>query len=110
MWLWLAAAVVAEVTGTVSLRLTNGFSKLGPAVPMMLGYGFAFFALSQALNRGMALGVAYGVWAATGVALIAILGVFLFGEALSWIQIGGIALVICGVLALELGGAGTHQA
>ena len=72
---------------------------------MVLGYGTAFVALSQALVRGMPVGVAYGVWAALGVTLVALVGAAFLGESLTWVQVGGIALIIGGVLALELGAA-----
>jgi small multidrug resistance pump len=105
VWFWLIGAVVAEVIATVSLRLSEGFSRLLPSVVVVLGYGLAFFALSQALARGLPLGVAYGTWAALGVTLVAVVGVVFLGESLTAIQIGGLVLVIGGVLALELGGA-----
>lgn len=103
MWFWLAGAIVAEVTGTVALRYSEGFSRFWPSVVVVLSYGIAFYSLSRALFGGMPIGVAYGVWSAVGVALIALIGAFFLGEALSWVQVGGIALVIAGVLALELG-------
>ncbi|WP_300013274.1 multidrug efflux SMR transporter [Pseudonocardia sp.] len=105
MWFWLAGAVLAEVTGTVALKFSEGFTRPVPSVVVALGYGVAFYALSQALALGMAIGVAYGVWAAAGVALIALIGAVFLGEGLTWVQIGGIVLVIGGVLALELGRA-----
>lgn len=108
MWGWLALAVAAEVTGTVSLRLSEGFSRLVPSLITVAGYGVAFWGLSQALSRGMALGVAYGVWAAVGVALVALIGALFLGESLTWVQVGGIVLVIGGVLALEMGRAPAH--
>lgn len=108
MWGWLGLAVVAEVTGTLSLRASEGFSRLLPSLVTVVGYGVAFWSLSQALSRGMALGIAYGVWAAVGVALVALIGALFLGESLTWVQVGGIGLVIGGVLALELGGASTH--
>ena len=103
MWFWLAGAIVAEVTGTIALRSSEGFSRLGPSLLVVLGYGLAFFSLSQALVRGMPVGIAYGVWAAIGVTLVALIGAVFFGESLTLVQIGGIVLVIGGVLALELG-------
>jgi small multidrug resistance pump len=105
MWFWLIGAVLAEVTGTISLRFSEGFSRLAPSVLVVLGYGVAFFALSQALVLGMPVGVAYGTWAALGVFLVALIGAAFLGESLTWIQIGGLVLVVGGVLALELGGA-----
>ncbi len=103
MWIWLAVAIAAEVSGTVALKLSEGFTRIVPSVVVVLGYGLAFYGLSQALARGLPLGVAYGTWAAVGVALVAIIGAAFLGEGLTWIQIGGIVLVIGGVLALELG-------
>jgi small multidrug resistance pump len=103
MYFWLAGAILTEVTGTIALRFSEGFNRLGPSILVVLGYGAAFVALSQALVRGMPVGVAYGIWAACGVTLVALVGAAFLGESLTWVQVGGIALVIGGVLALELG-------
>ena len=103
-YLFLGAAIVAEVTGTVALRLSEGFTRLVPSVVVVLGYGATFLLLSQTLVRGVPLGVAYGIWSACGVALVALVGVGFLGESLSWVQVGGIVLVIGGVVALEAGG------
>ncbi|MFD3746843.1 DMT family transporter [Nocardia sp. NPDC058633] len=103
--LFLALAIATEVTATVSLKLSEGFTKLVPSIVVVVGYGAAFYFLSQALKRGMAIGVAYGIWSAVGVAAIATIGVLFLGERLTFVQVGGIGLVILGVLALELGGA-----
>ncbi|PDP87051.1 QacE family quaternary ammonium compound efflux SMR transporter [Glycomyces fuscus] len=103
-WLWLAGAIIAEVIATTSLKLSEGFSRPLPSVVVVVGYVGAFLMLSQSLTRGMNLGVAYGVWAAVGIALVAVIGTVLFGESLTWVQVGGIALIIAGVMALELGG------
>jgi len=108
MWFWLVGAILSEVAATISLRLSEGFTRVVPTVILVLGYGFAFFALSQALKQGMAVGVAYGVWSAVGVALIALIGAAFLKEPLSLVQVGGIVLIIAGVLALELGRSGTH--
>jgi small multidrug resistance pump len=104
-WLFLAGAILSEVVATTFLKLSEGFTKLVPSIVVVVGYIAAFGLLSQALTRGMAIGVAYGVWAAVGVALVAIVGAAFLGESMTWVQVGGIALVIAGVLALELGAA-----
>ncbi|MGI5131763.1 DMT family transporter [Pseudonocardia sp. CA-107938] len=103
MWFWLFGAIAAEVFGTISLRFAEGFTRPLPSVFVVLGYGFAFFALSQALVRGMPVGVAYGTWSALGVLLVAGIGAAFLGESLTWVQVGGLVLVVAGVLALELG-------
>ena len=104
-WLFLAGAIITEVIATTALKLSEGFTKLVPSIVVVVGYVVAFGMLSQALTRGMTIGVAYGVWAAVGIALVAIVGAAFLGESMTWIQVGGITLVIAGVLALELGRA-----
>lgn len=101
----LAVAIVSEVTATVALRMAEGFTRPVPSVVVGVGYVVSFVALSYALKWGLPLGLAYGIWSAVGTAAVAGLGVALFGEHLTGVQIGGIALVVGGVLALELGKA-----
>ncbi|MGW1195699.1 DMT family transporter [Streptomyces sp. NPDC002536] len=103
VWWLLAGAIGAEVTATVALRASHGFSRLLPSAVVVVGYVTAFFLLSRVLNRGLALGVAYGIWSAIGVTLVSVIGAVCFGDRLTWTQIGGIVLVVAGVLALELG-------
>jgi len=104
-YLLLALAIVAEVSGTVSLKLSEGFSKLGPSIIVVLGYGVAFTALALVLKLGMPVGVAYAIWAAAGVALVAIIGVVFFKEQMTLAMAGGLVLIIGGVVLLELGSA-----
>ena len=102
-WLFLLGAILTEVTATTALKLSEGFTRLVPSIVVVVGYVSAFAMLSQALTRGMGIGVAYGIWSAVGVALVAIVGAVFLGESMTWLQVGGIALVIAGVLALEFG-------
>jgi len=102
-WLFLVGAILTEVAATTALKLSEGFTRLVPSIVVVIGYITAFGMLSQALTRGMGIGVAYGVWAAAGVTLVAIIGAVVLGESMTWVQVAGIALVIAGVLALELG-------
>jgi small multidrug resistance pump len=104
-WVFLVIAIGAEVAATVSLRLSEGFSKLLPSVVVLAGYVVAFVMLSFALKRGMPIGIAYGVWAASGVALVALIGAMFLGEGLTGVQVVGLGLVAAGVVALEVGGA-----
>lgn len=102
-WGLLSAAIVLEVAGTLSLRAMEGFERPWWLVVVVLGYVGAFTVLGQVLKLGMPVGVAYGIWAAAGVALTAVLGAVLFGDALTWVIGVGIVLVIGGVLLVELG-------
>ena len=103
-WLFLAGAIGFEVAATLSLRMATHGRKLW-FVAVIAGYIVAFTMLALALDVGMALGVGYGIWAACGVALTAILSKLLFDEPFSWIMAAGIALVVGGVLLVELGAA-----
>lgn len=101
----LIGAILSEVTATVSLRLSEGFSKILPSIVVVVGYLSAFTLLSLVLKRGMSIGIAYGIWAAAGVALVALIGAAFLGDGLTGVQIGGLVLVAAGVVALEAGGA-----
>lgn len=101
-WVLLAIAIVTEVGATISLKLATDGKKVF-FVPVVAGYLIAFSLLAVALTLGLPIGVAYGIWAATGVALTAILGRVLFREPLTGLMLGGIALIIAGVFLVELG-------
>ncbi|KAA9000708.1 multidrug efflux SMR transporter [Affinibrenneria salicis] len=103
IYLLLAAAIASEIVGALATRFSNGFTKPLPTLLAIVGVVGAYYLLSQVLNRGMAIGVAYAIWAALGVACVAIIGAVFLGDKLSWIQSIGIVLVIGGVVALELG-------
>ncbi|WP_181788067.1 DMT family transporter, partial [Streptomyces phytophilus] len=85
----LIGAILSEVTATVSLRLSEGFSKILPSIVVVIGYITAFTLLSLVLKRGMSIGIAYGIWAAAGVALVALIGAAFLGDGLTGVQIGG---------------------
>lgn len=105
MWLALAGAILFEVMGTVALRASDGFRKRRWILPMALGYLASFYLLWLTLSLGMAVGIAYGVWTACGVALVAVAAKFLFDEPLTWLMGLGIALIVAGVLTIETTGA-----
>lgn len=105
MWFALTSAIVLEVLATLSLRASEGFTKKVWIAPMVIGYLASFVLLWFTLSLGMPVGIAYGIWTACGVALVAVLARFLFSEPLTLAMIGGIALIIGGVLVIELVGA-----
>lgn len=105
-WGFLAIAVLTEVTATLSLKGALTHPLLYTVV--VAGYVTAFTALAYALRAGLGLGVAYGVWGACGVALTALASMWVFGEPLSAMMGVGIALVIGGVLCVELGSREQH--
>jgi small multidrug resistance pump len=99
----LALAIVLEVTGTLSMRASEGFTRVGFTLLTVVGYVGAFSLLAQVLKLGMPVGVAYGIWAGAGVALVALLGRLVFGEPLTVVMWVGFALIIAGVWLVESG-------
>lgn len=100
-WLYLLAAIVLEVAGTTSMKLSAGFSKLIPAVLIFVFYGLSFGVLTLALKR-IEIGVAYAIWSGLGTALIALIGIVFFREALTPWKIASLLLIIMGVVELQL--------
>jgi len=100
-WFYLAIAIVAEVIGTSALKAAEGFTRPLPSLLVVLGYGIAFWFLSLVL-RTIPVGVAYAVWSGVGVALIALIGWVVYRQALDAGAIAGIALIVAGVLVIQL--------
>lgn len=100
----LAAAIAAEVAGTTAMKYSEGFSKLWPSLATVAGYLLAFTLLAQTLKT-MPVGTAYAIWAGVGTAAVAAIGMFFLGESATAVKMAGIALVIGGVVLLNVGGA-----
>ena len=105
MWWALAAAIAIEVIATLSLRASDGFRKKAWIAPVTLGYLASFYLLWLSLSLGMPVGIAYGIWTACGVALVAVIARYLFSEPLTWVMVLGIGLIVAGVLTIEMAGA-----
>lgn len=104
IWVSLITAILAETAATLAMRMGSqpGGSRKW-FIGVVTGYLSAFTMLTLTLNGGMGIGVAYGIWAASGVALTAIASRILFREPLTKVMTLGIALIIGGVLLIELG-------
>ncbi|WP_107766858.1 DMT family transporter [Nocardioides terrigena] len=100
-WYLLLAAILCEVTGSLSLK--GALDEPTLYVVVAAGFVAAFAFLTAVLRRGMPIGVAYGVWAALGVALTSVLSAVLYDEPFTGLMAAGIALIMGGVLLVELG-------
>ncbi|WP_406001568.1 DMT family transporter [Streptomyces sp. NBC_00829] len=100
----LAAAIAAEVAGTTAMKYSEGFTRLWPSLLTVAGYVLAFTLLAQTLKT-LSVGTAYAIWAGVGTAAIAAIGMLFLGESASPVKLAGIALVIAGVIVLNVGGA-----
>lgn len=98
--LYLAAAILLEVAGTTSMKLAEGFTRLGPSFCILLFYGAAFTVLTLAL-RTLDLSVAYALWSGVGTALIALIGAFYFHEAFPAMKVIAMGFIIFGTVLLE---------
>lgn len=105
MWAALTGAILFEVIATLALRASEGFRKRMWIIPVTIGYIASFSLLWLTLRLGMHVGIAYGVWTACGVALVAVAARALFREPLTWLMGFGIALIVTGVLTIEMAGA-----
>ena len=100
-YLILLLAVVAETIGTSALQASQQFSRLLPSVVVVLAYGVSFWLLSLTLKT-LPVGVVYALWSGLGIVLIAIIGYLVFGQKLDWPAVLGIAMILAGILVINL--------
>lgn len=100
-WALLFAAIAVEVAATLSLRASQDHSAW--LLLVVAGYAGSFVLLTMVLRAGMPVGVAYGIWGASGTAATAVLAAALFGDGFTWPIAAGIVLIIAGVLLVEFG-------
>jgi small multidrug resistance pump len=103
----LVLAIVSEVVATLSLRGSEGFSKLVPSVIVVVGYLISFALLAKALTA-LNVGPVYAIWSALGTVGAFAGGVLLFDEPLRPVTVAGAAIVIAGVVVMNLGGGVSH--
>ena len=94
-------AVLSEVTATTALKLSEGFTKAIPSVVVVLGYGLSFYLLSLTL-KVLPIGIAYALWSGIGIILTVIAGIVLWKESMDWVRALGIALIMAGILIINL--------
>jgi small multidrug resistance pump len=102
---FLALAIALEVLGTSMLKNADGFSKLWPTVIALSAFAGSLAAISHAI-RTLPLGFSYAVWSGVGTVSAVVIGATFFGKALGAVKLAGVALVVVGVVVLNLGG--TH--
>jgi len=100
-WVMLVLAIVLEVAGTTNMKLSQGFTERLPSVLVFVFYGLSIGALTLSLKR-IDVSVAYAVWSGLGTAFIAILGVSVFGEALTVVKVVALVLIVVGVMMLNM--------
>ena len=100
-WLLLAATILFEVAGITLLKLSRGFSELAPSMGAFACYGLALAGLNLTLKH-IELSIAYAIWSGVGTALVAIVGIVWFREPATALKALSIALIVVGVVGLQL--------
>lgn len=100
-YLYLSISIIMEVIATSALNSSDGFTKLGPSIIVVVGYGIAFYCLSLVL-RTIPVGVAYAIWAGLGIVLIALVGAVFFKQYPDLPAIIGIVLILAGVILINV--------
>lgn len=99
-WILLTVGIAFELLATTSLKLSDGFTKIGYAGLTLICFVVAFYVMSLVV-RTMPLGVAYSVWAGAGIAGVTLIGTLAFGQALDGFAYLGIGLIVAGVIVLN---------
>ncbi len=102
-WSYLACAILLEVAGTTSMKLSLGFTKLVPSILIFVFYAASFVALTFAL-KGIDVSLAYAIWSGIGTVLIATMGILYFQEPATALKITSLGLIVAGVAGLNLSG------
>ncbi|MDA3920675.1 MAG: multidrug efflux SMR transporter [Salinisphaera sp.] len=100
-WLILGGAIVAEVVGTTCLKMSNGLTRPWPIAGMVVFYCVSFAGLALALKT-IDMSIAYAIWAGLGIALITLIGVYVYSEPLTAWRSICIVLILLGVIGLNL--------
>lgn len=100
-WLYLTLAVISEVIATSALKSSAGFTRLAPSLIVIIGYALAFYLLALTL-RSIPVGIAYAVWSGLGIVLVTLIAWWLHGQKLDAWGYVGMALILAGVLVLNL--------
>ncbi len=103
-WLALAGAIALEICGTVSMKLSQGFTRPLPSVLLFVFYAASFALMTVAVRR-IDMSVSYAIWSGVGTATIALIGVGWFRESLTLLQVASIVAIVAGVVGLRAGAA-----
>ncbi len=100
-YIYLFIAIVAEVIATSALKSSQEFTRLVPSLIVVAGYAVAFYSLSFTFKL-IPIGVSYAIWSGLGIILITFIGLLFFRQALDTAAIIGMALIVLGVLVINL--------
>ena len=103
-WLFLVLAIATEVVGLTVMKAASGSSAyIGHAV-MYASIALSYMFLARAVKT-IPVGVAYAIWEGSGVALITLVSVVIFGHVLSGREMLGLSMAVVGILLVNAGKA-----
>lgn len=106
-WLLLGLAIMLEVAGTTSMKLSDGMHKITPTIMIFVFYGLTFAIMSVVIKK-IEMGTVYAIWAGVGTVLVTMIGILYFKESTSMIKLISIGLICIGVIGLNLVETSTH--
>lgn len=93
--------IILELAGTTCIKLSNGLTDIVPSILFVLFYAASFSLFALAVKR-LNLSLAYAIWSGVGTAGITLIGILWLHEQLSWVKVVGIALVVIGLVTLNM--------
>jgi len=100
-YIYLALAIIAEVTATSSLKASAEFTRLFPSIIVVIGYGTSFYFMTLVL-RSLPIGITYAIWSGLGIVLVSVVGVVIYKEILDIYAVIGMLLIISGVVVIHV--------
>lgn len=100
-WIYLAIAIVSEITATTTLKATDSFTRLWPSVLVIAGVVSSLYFFSLCV-RSLNVAIAYSIWSGVGVTAITVLAWRIYGQTLDTAALAGIALIVTGVIIINL--------
>ena len=104
-WILLFAAGLLEVVWALSMKQSNGFTRLTPTIVTLVAM-IASFALLSISMKSLPLGTAYTVWTGIGAVGAFAVGVMVLGEPANAMRIGAAALIVAGLVLMKVSSPG----
>ncbi|ACV64127.1 small multidrug resistance protein [Desulfofarcimen acetoxidans DSM 771] len=99
-WVYLLIAALFEVVWAISLKQTNGFTRITPSILTISGIVISFYFLACA-TKTLPIGTAYAIWTGIGAVGVAILEIIFLGEPINPYRIIFLILIIAGVVGFK---------
>jgi small multidrug resistance pump len=100
-YIYLGLAIVSEVIGTTALKASDSFTRPLPSLITVGCYALSFYLLTFSL-RVLPTGIAYAIWSGVGIVLISLVSWFWFKQTLDLAAIAGLAMIVGGVMVINL--------